>query len=72
MPPSAGSVLAYELTHSIATKGAIRQSAMTTRKGVITGLFTSVDSGMGGSVPSRSPARWITWCCGSLGNAQEI
>lgn len=67
MPPSFGSVLAYELTHIIATKGAIRQSAMTTRKGVITGLFTSVDSGIGWLRPLT-----ITCVLDHFGNAQEI
>ncbi|GGV84569.1 hypothetical protein GCM10010228_62650 [Streptomyces massasporeus] len=33
----AGSVLAYEPTHSMATNGAMRQTAMTTRMGVTTG-----------------------------------
>ena len=49
-----GSVFAYEPTHSIATKGAMRQSAMTTRDGChdrppvhFWGVLTS-----GGSVPS--------------------
>ncbi|GAO06299.1 Syd protein [Streptomyces lydicamycinicus] len=35
-----GSILAYELTHSIATNGAIRQSPATTRVGVTTCLRT--------------------------------
>ncbi|GGW87731.1 hypothetical protein GCM10010383_15450 [Streptomyces lomondensis] len=38
---NAGSVLAYEPTHSIATKGAIRHRAMTTRTGVTTGPLLS-------------------------------
>lgn len=54
----AGSTFAYELTQSMAIKGAIRHTAMITRTGVITGLF----SGMVRSVPSLS-----TWY-----NAQEI
>lgn len=37
----AGSTFAYDPTHSIATKGAKRQSAMTTRAGVTTGGLTS-------------------------------
>lgn len=37
----AGSSFAYEPTHSIATKGANRQSAMTTLAGVTVPLFTS-------------------------------
>ncbi|GGN78355.1 hypothetical protein GCM10011579_061480 [Streptomyces albiflavescens] len=37
----AGSVFAYEPTHSIATKGANRQRAITTRTGVTAGGFTS-------------------------------
>ncbi|GGY46576.1 hypothetical protein GCM10010384_61280 [Streptomyces djakartensis] len=37
----AGPVLAYEPTHSMATKGATRHSAMTTRIGVTTALPTS-------------------------------
>ncbi|GAA1351821.1 hypothetical protein GCM10009612_09330 [Streptomyces beijiangensis] len=56
----AGSTFAYELTQSIATKGAIRQIAMITRAGVTTGGGFS--SGMRCSVPS------LITCC----NAQEI
>lgn len=48
---NAGSAFAYEPTHSIATKGAIRQRAMTTRVGVTTGSLVS-SSDIGGSVPS--------------------
>ncbi|GGS00440.1 hypothetical protein GCM10010269_44190 [Streptomyces humidus] len=48
-----GSTFAYEPTHSIATKGASRQRAMTTRTGVTTGPpLTSGVSDIGGSVPS--------------------
>ncbi|GGZ89702.1 hypothetical protein GCM10010344_66630 [Streptomyces bluensis] len=43
---SVGSVLAYEPTQSIATNGANRHRAMTTRTGVTTGGFTSGASDM--------------------------
>ncbi|GGN35437.1 hypothetical protein GCM10011578_077440 [Streptomyces fuscichromogenes] len=39
-----GSVLAYEPTHSIATKGAIRQRAMATRRGVTTAALVTSDA----------------------------
>ncbi|GGY89329.1 hypothetical protein GCM10010365_04350 [Streptomyces poonensis] len=41
MPMNVGSTEEYEPTHSIATKGATRQRAMTTRTGVTTGSRTS-------------------------------
>ncbi|GAA2353364.1 hypothetical protein GCM10010246_47680 [Streptomyces cuspidosporus] len=48
-----GSILAYEPTHSIATKGAIRHSAATTREGVTAGLLPCVpDVSDMGSAPS--------------------
>ncbi|GAA3501090.1 hypothetical protein GCM10019016_081970 [Streptomyces prasinosporus] len=53
MPMTTGSVFAYDPTHSMATKGATRQRAMTTRKGVTTGpLPVSGACDMDGSVPS--------------------
>lgn len=43
---NAGSTFAYDPTHSMATKGAIRQRAMATRAGVTTGsLVSSSDIG---------------------------
>lgn len=41
-----GSTFAYELTQSIATNGASRQSAITTLDGVMTGCFPCVASDM--------------------------
>ncbi|GHC47566.1 hypothetical protein GCM10010349_10970 [Streptomyces flavofungini] len=44
-----GSAFAYELTQSIATKGATRQRAMITRTGVTTGCLTSGATGASGA-----------------------
>ncbi|GAA2223507.1 hypothetical protein GCM10010104_13390 [Streptomyces indiaensis] len=59
----AGSVLAYEPTHSMATKGATRQSPMTTRTGVTTGPL--LDSG-------ACDIRRLRPLSDHLGNAQAI
>ncbi|GAB7060930.1 hypothetical protein JCM12681A_26400 [Streptomyces mexicanus] len=63
-----GSLLAYDPTHSIATKGATRQRPMTTRTGVTTPLPTSGASDMCGSVPSLSTVIVADHLC----NAQAI
>lgn len=52
MPAKSGSTFAYELTQSIATNGANRQTAITTLRGVMVGCFPCVASGMAIPVPS--------------------
>lgn len=48
-----GSIFAYELTQSIATNGAMRHRAMTTRTGVTVGGFPSGSSGMAATPSPR-------------------
>lgn len=60
-----GSTFAYESTQSIATNGAIRQSAITTLVGVTVGAF-------GGFAPVSSVMRRLRPLADHLCNAQEI